>query len=160
MTTIHDLDVCCRIVRPSGALPERATDGASGYDLRMAGWRWPWQTTEISTGNLTLDAGERALIVTGFAMALSPGWEAQIRGRSGLALRNGLLVAFGTIDSDYRGEVGVIVANVGDRITLRPGDRIAQMVFARVPRVRLLEVPELTGTTNRGAGGFGSTGQS
>jgi dUTP pyrophosphatase len=93
-------------------------------------------------------------------MALQEGWEAQIRGRSGLALKHGLQVAFGTIDSDYRGEVGVIVYNVGDRITLRPGDRIAQMVFARVPRVRLLEVPELTGTTNRGVGGFGSTGQS
>ena len=159
MTTIHDLDVCCRIVRPSGALPERATDGASGFDLRMAGWRWPWQTTEISTGNLTLDAGERALIVTGFAMALSPGWEAQIRGRSGLALRNGLLVAFGTIDSDYRGEVGIIVANVGDRITLKPGDRVAQMVFARVPSVRLMLAHDL-GTTARGDGGFGSTGQS
>jgi dUTP pyrophosphatase len=159
VTTIHDLDVCCRIVRPSGALPERATDGASGFDLRMAGWRWPWQTTEISTGNLTLDAGERALIVTGFAMALSPGWEAQIRGRSGLALRNGLLVAFGTIDSDYRGEVGVIVANVGDRITLKPGDRVAQMVFAQVPSVRLMLAHDL-GTTARGDGGFGSTGQS
>lgn len=158
MTTIHDLDVCCRLVRPSGALPERATDGASGFDLRMAGWRWHWQT-EISTGNLTLNAGERALIVTGFAMALSEGWEAQIRGRSGLALRNGLLVAFGTIDSDYRGEVGVIVANVGDRITLKPGDRVAQMVFSRVPSVRLMLAHDL-GTTARGDGGFGSTGQS
>jgi dUTP pyrophosphatase len=158
VTTIHDLDVCCRLVRPSGALPERATDGASGFDLRMAGWRWHWQT-EISTGNLTLNAGERALIVTGFAMALSEGWEAQIRGRSGLALRNGLLVAFGTIDSDYRGEVGVIVANVGDRITLKPGDRVAQMVFSRVPSVRLMLAHDL-GTTARGDGGFGSTGQS
>ena len=156
MTIMSDLDVCCRLVRSTGALPERATDGASGFDLRMAGWRWPWQT-EVDNGNLTLDAGERALIVTGFSMALQPGWEAQIRGRSGLALRSGLLVAFGTIDSDYRGEVGVIVVNVGDRITLRPGERVAQMVFARVPSVRLMLADTLNDTT-RGDGGFGSTG--
>lgn len=159
MPYLSDLDVCVQLTRPTGTLPERATAGASGYDLRMAGWRWPW-SQEVQHGHLILDAGERALVLTGLAMSLSEGWEAQIRGRSGLALKHGLQVAFGTIDSDYRGEVGVIVYNVGDRITLRPGDRIAQMVFARVPRVRLLEVAELTSTTNRGAGGFGSTGQS
>lgn len=159
MPYLSDLDVCVQLIRPTGAMPERATPGASGYDLRMAGWRWPW-SQEVQHGHLILDAGERALVLTGFAMALQEGWEAHIRGRSGLALKHGLQVAFGTIDSDYRGEVGVIIYNVGDRITLRPGDRIAQMVFARVPRVRLLQVPELTGTTNRGVGGFGSTGQS
>ena len=159
MPYLSDLDVCVQLTRPTGAMPERATPGASGYDLRMAGWRWPW-SQGVQHGHLILDAGERALVLTGFAMALQEGWEAHIRGRSGLALKHGLQVAFGTIDSDYRGEVGVIIYNVGDRITLRPGDRIAQMVFARVPRVRLLQVPELTGTTNRGVGGFGSTGQS
>ena len=122
MPYLSDLDVCVQLLRPTGTLPERATAGASGYDLRMAGWRWPW-SQEVQHGHLILDAGERALALTGFAMSLSEGWEAQIRGRSGLALKHGLQVAF-------------------------------------VPRVRLLEVAELTSTTNRGAGGFGSTGQS
>jgi dUTP pyrophosphatase len=158
MPYLSDIDVCVQLLRATGTLPRRATEGASGYDLRMAGWRWPW-SHEVQHGHLVLDAGERALALTGFAMSLSEGWEAQIRGRSGLALRHGLQVSFGTIDSDYRGEVGVILYNVGDRITIKPGDRIAQMVFARVPRVRLLEVIELTGTTNRGSDGFGSTGR-
>jgi dUTP pyrophosphatase len=157
MTTIHDLDVCVRITRPTGTLPERATDGSSGFDLRMAGWRWPW-SQDVQHGNLVLDTGERALALTGFSMALHQGWEAHIRGRSGLALKHGLQVAFGTIDADYRGEVGVILYNLGERISLRPGDRIAQLVFARVPMVQLIQVEHL-GDTTRGDGGFGSTGR-
>jgi dUTP pyrophosphatase len=105
-------------------------------------------------------AGERTLVPTGMAIALPPGFEAQIRPRSGLALKSGitLLNAPGTIDADYRGEIGVIVVNHGAApVTIARGDRIAQMVIVRLPDVELVAVAELPETT-RGAGGFGHTG--
>ena len=109
---------------------------------------------------VTLQPGERTLIPTGIAIALPDGYEAQIRPRSGLALKHGvsLVNTPGTIDPDYRGEIGVILINHGAELfTVTSGDRIAQMVFARFERGELLEVTELENTV-RGAGGFGHTG--
>jgi dUTP pyrophosphatase len=104
--------------------------------------------------------GARALVPTGIALQLPEGFEAQVRPRSGLALKHGVtcLNAPGTIDADYRGEVGVILANFGEEdFEVQRGTRIAQMVIARVPIVALAQVAELGGT-KRGSGGFGSTG--
>ena len=109
---------------------------------------------------LTLEPGQRELVPTGFAIALAPGYEAQIRPRSGLAAKHGVTVLNtpGTVDADYRGEVKVILANLGDqRFVIERGMRIAQMVIAPVTQAILTEVEELD-QTQRGAGGFGSTG--
>ena len=130
-------------------LPARATANASGFDLRAC-----------VEAPLVVPVGARALVPTGVAIALPPGYEAQIRPRSGLALKSGvtLLNAPGTIDADYRGEVGVIVVNHGAiPVTIARGDRIAQMVIHRLPDVELEAVEELPETA-RGAGGFGHTG--
>jgi dUTP pyrophosphatase len=109
---------------------------------------------------LRLAPGERAAVATGLALAIPPGWEGQVRPRSGLALRRGLTVlnAPGTIDADYRGEVMVLLVNL-DRSeqTISPGERIAQLVVAPVALAEVVEVAELD-STERGAGGFGSTG--
>jgi dUTP pyrophosphatase len=130
-------------------LPHYATEGSAGMDLLAA-----------VTTPLTLAPGERALIPTGIAIALPPGHEAQVRPRSGLALKFGVttLNTPGTIDSDYRGEVGVILINHGrESFTIRRGDRIAQLVAAPVTRMRWEESERLDATA-RGAGGFGSSG--
>lgn len=142
----------CRLPHnPELPLPAYATPGAAGLDLRAA----------VAADNpLILPPGERALIPTGLAMALPPGYEAQVRSRSGLALKHGIMVlnSPGTIDSDYRGEIGVIVLNFGKiPFTVRRGDRIAQMVIAEFVQAQLVEVTELP-ETGRGTGGFGSTG--
>lgn len=111
--------------------------------------------------DLVLRPGARALVPTGIAIELPDGYEAQIRPRSGLALKHGisLVNSPGTIDTDYRGEIGVIVINHGaDPFVIRSGERIAQMVFAPFARASLIEVAEL-GETARGAGGFGHTGR-
>ena len=129
-------------------LPRYETDGAAGMDLR-------------ADEPVELAPGERKLIPTGIAVAIPPGWEGQVRPRSGLALRHGLGLpnAPGTIDSDYRGEVGVILVNWGaDVVQLPRGERIAQLVLCPVSRGVLQEVAELP-PTGRGAGGFGSTGR-
>jgi dUTP pyrophosphatase len=108
-----------------------------------------------------LAPGERRLVPTGISVAIPAGWEGQVRPRSGLALKLGLGVANGpgTIDSDFRGEVGVILVNWGqERVRLSRGERIAQLVVAPVTRGSLVEVAELPGT-GRGGGGFGSTGR-
>jgi len=142
------------IARRPGArdlpLPERATPGAAGYDLHAA-----------VEAPLVLAPGQRALVPTGIALSLPEGFEAQVRPRSGLALRHGLVLpnAPGTIDSDYRGEVQVILLNLGDApVTLRRGDRIAQLVIARCWRAEWDEVASLDETA-RGAGGFGHSGR-
>ncbi len=130
-------------------LPARATAHASGFDLRAC----------VGSA-ITILPGGRALIPTGFALSLPEGWEAQMRPRSGLAAERGLtmLNSPGTIDADYRGEVKVLAVNLGDApVSIERGDRIAQMVFARVPRVSLRSVTELP-STDRGSGGFGHTG--
>ena len=131
-------------------LPEVATVASAGVDLRAA-----------VLAPLELAPGERALVPTGFAIALPPGHEGQVRPRSGLALQFGLtlLNSPGTIDSDYRGEIGVVVVNLGQKkVAIRRGDRIAQLVIAPVtlPRFELTAaLPE----SARGAGGFGHTGK-
>jgi dUTP pyrophosphatase len=131
-------------------IPHRATPGAAAYDLSAA-----------VQDEVVLEPGARTLVPTGFAVAIPPGYEGQVRPRSGLALRHGILLpnAPGTIDSDYRGEVQVVVLNAGtEPFTVRRGDRVAQLVIAPVVEVAWEEVPELEGS-ERGDGGFGHTGQ-
>ena len=146
-------ELVVRIVRLAHArdlpLPARATPHAAGMDLRAA-----------VDAPLVLAPGARALVPTGIAIALPAGWEAQVRPRSGLALKHGITVlnAPGTIDADYRGEVRVILINLGEEpFTIRRGARIAQLVVARAACVRWQETETLEPTA-RGAGGFGSTG--
>lgn len=134
----------------SNALPEYQTIHAAGMDLRAG----------ISE-SIVLKPGERRLIPTGLKIALPDGYEAQIRPRSGLALKHGItcLNSPGTIDADYRGEIGVILINLGQEpFEIKPGERIAQMVVAPYSRVDWHEVSELP-ATDRGEGGFGSTGK-
>lgn len=131
-------------------LPSYETAGAAGADLRA----------NLPGGSVRLAPGERALVPTGLKLEIPEGYEVQIRPRSGLALKQGLTLPNtpGTIDSDYRGPLGVIVLNAGQEvIEIAHGQRIAQMVVAPVVRAEFLEVSEL-GETARGAGGFGSTG--
>jgi len=141
-----------RLPHASGLpLPSYQTEHAAGLDLLAA----------LPAGApLMLAPGARALVPTGLAIALPPGFEAQVRPRSGLAVKSGLTVlnSPGTIDSDYRGEVQVLLINLGDApVLLERGMRIAQMVVAPVQRAVLTEGPSLDPTT-RGSGGFGSTG--
>ena len=134
------------------ALPIYETTGSAGMDLRAA---------VADDAPLTLEPGARALVPTGLKIALERGYEAQVRPRSGLALKHGLtcLNSPGTIDSDYRGEVGVILINHGQEpFVIRRGERIAQLVIARHEQAAMLEVETLDETA-RGAGGFGSTGR-
>ena len=131
-------------------LPHYATDEAAGVDLRA-----------FLPETITLEVGERKLIPTGLFMELPKGYEAQIRPRSGLAYKHGVTVlnAPGTIDSDYRGELKVLLINHGQTaFTIESGERIAQMLIAPTLQATWEEVQELN-TTNRGAGGFGSTGK-
>ena len=132
------------------ALPDRASEQAAGVDLRAA-----------IKSPLTLRSGERAAIPTGIAVALPAGYEGQVRPRSGLAIRQGIALVNspGTIDADYRGEIKVIAINLGSEpVTFRRGDRIAQLVVQRLPAIEWQAVDELE-TTERGAGGFGHTGE-
>ena len=128
-------------------LPAYAHPGDAGMDL-------------CSVQSLVIPPGGRALVPTGLAMALPSGYEAQVRPRSGLALKRGVTVLNtpGTIDEGYRGEVGVVLANFGDTdFVVEKGDRIAQMVIAPVTRAEIVEVSQVD-ETDRGTGGFGSTG--
>jgi dUTP pyrophosphatase len=130
-------------------VPVYATSGAAGMDV-------------VAAEALTLDPGKRHAVATGFAIAIPDGYEVQVRPRSGLALKHGItcLNSPGTIDSDYRGEVKVILANLGDApFPIARGDRIAQLVVAPVQRAVFAPVADLD-TTVRGSGGFGSTGVS
>jgi len=134
---------------PQAPLPTRQTEGSAGLDLPAA-----------LEEPVTIAPGKRALIGTGWIVAIPPGCEGQVRPRSGLALRHGVTVlnSPGTIDSDYRGEVKVVLVNHGDEpFVVRPGDRIAQLVIAKVAHA-MLEVVEALDPTGRGAGGYGSTG--
>ncbi|MGI5880708.1 MAG: dUTP diphosphatase [Syntrophomonadaceae bacterium] len=131
-------------------LPQYMTSGAAGVDLYAA-----------VEEEITLKPGQRMLVPTGIAISLPPGYEAQIRPRSGLAINHGitLLNTPGTIDADYRGEIKVIVINLGDKeYILKKGERIAQMVFSQVATAQLVEVQDLD-NTDRGEGGFGHTGK-
>jgi len=137
-------------VRPDAHLPKYMSDGAAGMDLAAS-----------IDSPVTIAPGERRLVGSGVAIALPRGFEAQVRPRSGLALKHGVTVlnAPGTVDEDYRGEVKVLLINHGDEpFVLRAGERIAQLVVAKVTRVQLAEQTTLDDTT-RGAGGYGHTGR-
>jgi dUTP pyrophosphatase len=134
---------------PDLPLPSRATSGSAGFDIRS------------EEADLRIAPGEIRLVRTGFALELPEGIECQVRPRSGLALRHGITLpnSPGTIDSDYRGELQVILQNLGpEAVTIARGDRIAQLVFARYETPRIEEVRELS-ESDRGGGGFGSTGR-
>jgi dUTP pyrophosphatase len=146
--------ITVQIKRMSGhgdlSLPVKMTASAAGFDLPAA-----------VKGPTVIEPGQIKLIPCGFAMALPPGYEAQIRPRSGLAAKHGITMinAPGTIDADYRGEVQVPLINLGQAaFTVERGMRIAQMLILPVPEARLIEVDELD-ATDRGAGGFGHTGR-
>ena len=139
-----------RLLREGAVLPSYATPGAAGLDLHAA-----------LDGPRVLGAGERAAVPTGIAIALPAGYEGQVRPRSGLAAKHGIGIvnAPGTIDEDYRGEVKVLLVNLGrEPYTIEPGDRIAQLVVAPVTRVQIESVEQLDETA-RGHGAFGSTGR-
>lgn len=136
-----------RKIHPDAVLPSYAHPSDAGMDVR-------------SVEDLTIAPGKRALVHTGLVMLLPPMYEAQVRPRSGLALKSGVTVLNtpGTIDSGYRGEVGVILANFGDAdFHVRKGDKIAQIVIAPVTQPEIVETTEVD-ETDRGSGGFGSTG--
>jgi len=154
MSNVHHDDVMpavgLEILEHGRDLPQPSpqTPGASGYDLRAA-----------VDATLRLGPGRARLVPTGLRLAIPPGYEAQVRPRSGLAVKSqiGVLNSPGTIDSDYRGEVQVLLFNFGEtEFTIERGDRIAQLIFARVHRPRL--EPRALDATERGAGGFGHTG--
>lgn len=140
---------------PALALPSYETAGAAGADLRA---NFP----KAERGGVELIPGQRALIPTGLTLEIPAGWEVQVRPRSGLALKHGLSLvnAPGTIDSDYRGPLGVILINLGEAsYHVKHGDRIAQIVVAPAPQAEFVEVEDIAATA-RGSGGFGSTGAS
>lgn len=148
-------EVTLRIVRlrPDAVLPRYATDGAAGLDLSAA-----------LDAPLTVHPGERVRVPTGLVIGLPAGHEGQVRPRSGLAAKLGLTVlnAPGTIDEDYRGELQVLLVNLGtEPATIEPGDRIAQLVVAPVTRVQVAFADSVAslGETDRSSGGFGSTGK-
>jgi len=146
---MSDVVVRFRRLRAGAVVPAYMTAGAAGMDLSSA-----------EEAPVTIGAGERVAVATGLALELPDGFEGQVRPRSGLARKHGVTLtnAPGTIDSDYRGEVTVLLVNLGrEAHTIAPGDRIAQLVIAPVTRATLIEVSDLS-DTKRGAGGFGHTG--
>ena len=135
---------------PRADLPIRGSEQAAGWDVKA-----------LLDEPLVLQPGDRSLIKTGFALELPPNWEAQVRPRSGWALKYGITVlnSPGTIDADYKGEVGVVLVNHGvTDFVVHPGDRMAQLIFAPVPPVLVQEHAQQS-SSNRGMGGFGSTGR-
>ena len=137
-----------RFLEPPGVVPIKVLPGSSGYDL-------------VTPRDFTISAMDRVFIPLGFALEIPNGYEAQVRSRSGIALGHGVfcLNSPGTIDSSYRGEVSVILMNLRNQlVTFLAGDRIAQMVFQKVEEVEFQIVDSLT-ETERGGGGFGSTGR-
>jgi dUTP pyrophosphatase len=147
---MNDPKMIVKVINKSNnKLPEYATSMSAGFDLRAN-----------LEGPVTLKAGDRMLIGTGLFIALEPGYEAQVRPRSGLALKKGITVlnAPGTVDADYRGEVGVILYNASkEDFVIEPGERIAQMVIAKYEQIYWEEVDNLN-ETERGDGGFGHSG--
>lgn len=150
VVTVADLTLEVLLLRPSARVPARASEGAAGLDL----------CADLDAP-VALAPGAFALVATGVAIALPPGHEGQVRPRSGLAAKHGVTVlnAPGTIDEDYRGEIKVVLINHGPREhVIASGDRVAQLVIARVEKPRIVEVTTLD-ATSRGGGGFGSTGR-
>ena len=136
-------------IHPDAVLPSYAHPGDAGMDVR-------------SVEDLVIPAGGRALVHTGLVAVIPEGYELQVRSRSGLALKSGVAVlnSPGTVDAGYRGEIGVILANFGDgEFAVKKGDRVAQLVAAPVPVAEISETDSVD-ATDRGAGGFGSTGRS
>ncbi|HEY4186067.1 MAG TPA: dUTP diphosphatase [Polyangia bacterium] len=147
---MSDVVVRFRRIRKNAVVPAYMTSGAAGMDLASA-----------EEAAVTIGAGERAAVVTGLALEIPDGFEGQVRPRSGLARKFGVTLtnAPGTIDSDYRGEVTVLLINLGrEPHIIAPGDRIAQLVIAPVTRATLVEATDELTDTKRGAGGFGHTG--
>ncbi len=137
-------------LRESAIIPSYQTEHSAGMDMCAA-----------NVEPIILAPGERTLVPCGFAIAIPEGYEVQVRARSGLALKHGITLAnsVGTIDADYRGEIGVILVNLGQEpFTINTGERIAQMVLAKYERAEFTEVTSLD-ETDRGTGGFGSTGK-
>ena len=150
MAQTYETIVRIKLNHPEAKPPQKMTSGAAGYDI-----------FSCIDESMTILPGERAIIPTGFSMELENGFEAMIRPRSGLAARDGvtLLNSPGTIDSDYRGEVKLIMINLGQKpFEIKNGHRLAQMVINRIP-VCIIEISEILSTTDRDSGGFGSTGQ-
>jgi dUTP pyrophosphatase len=147
---MNDTKMIVKVINKSNnKLPEYATPMSAGFDLRAN-----------LEGPVTLKAGDRMLVGTGLYIALAPGYEAQVRPRSGLAIKKGITVlnAPGTVDADYRGEVGVILYNASkEDFIIEPGERIAQMVIAKYKQIVWEEVEELD-ETERGTGGYGHSG--
>ena len=144
------MKISIKKLKPNALLPQFATAHAAGRDI-----------SACIDEPITLQPHERAVIPAGFAIALPPGYEAQVRGRSGLAAKHGIMPAngVGTIDADYRGEVGVILLNTSNEpFTVEPNMRIAQLVVAKHETVEWNEV-EILDETSRGEGGYGSTGK-
>ena len=140
-----------RMISRSGIYPRYETAGSAGMDIRA-----------YLQAPVVIDPGQRALIPTGLFMEIEPGYEVQLRARSGLAVKHGICLAngIGTIDNDYRGEVKVALLNLGQEpFTVSDGDRIAQMVIASYVRGEVIPAEELS-DSDRGSGGFGSTGVS
>ncbi|MCR5481565.1 MAG: dUTP diphosphatase [Clostridia bacterium] len=138
-----------KIRSKSGILPAYETEGSAGMDLRA-----------FTDTPIVLQPGKRCIVPTGLFLEIPVGFEAQVRARSGLAIKHGisLINGIGTIDSDYRGEIGVALVNLGEEpFTIKNGERIAQLVFARYERVEWQPAEELQ-ETERGSGGFGHTG--
>lgn len=149
MAQCRGMEVFIKRLKPSAKLPVYQTPGSAAADLAAC-----------VESPVTLAPGERQIIPTGLAMMLPPGYEAQIRARSGLSAKHGIAMAngIGTIDADYRGEVGVILINLGQEpFTVEPGMRIAQMAVVRCDQAVWHEVDQLD-VTDRGEGGYGSTG--
>jgi dUTP pyrophosphatase len=147
---VSEIGVRIMRVRKDAQLPKYMSDGAAGLDLAAS-----------IDSDVTIAPGARALVGSGVAIALPRGYEAQVRPRSGLALKHGVTVlnAPGTVDEDYRGEIKVLLVNHGDEpFVVKPGERIAQLVIAKVERVSFEEVASLDETV-RGAGGYGHTGR-
>ena len=145
------IEVKVKKLHPNAIIPRYMTEHAAGMDL-----------CTVAEEPVVLAPGERALLPTGLAMEIPPGYEGQVRPRSGLALKKGIALVNspGTIDADYRGEIGIIIINHGNEaVEIMPGDRVAQLIVAPVTRAALIEVDGLN-DTGRNSGGFGHTGLS
>jgi len=145
------IEVKVKKLHPNAIVPRYMTEHAAGMDL-----------CTVTDEPVVLAPGERALLPTGLAMDIPPGYEGQVRPRSGLALKKGIALVNspGTIDADYRGEIGIIIINHGsEAVEIMPGDRVAQLIVAPVTRAALVEVDGLNDTA-RNSGGFGHTGLS
>lgn len=158
------MKINCNVADDTVIIPEYKTSGASGLDL--CAWKYSTpdnlgETKDFEDNGYVLKPMQRVLIKTGLKIELPRDWEAQVRPRSGTALKNGITVVNtpGTVDEDYRGDIGVILINLsGEDFIIKKNDRIAQLVFQKVEKAILCKTLEPLEDTQRGSGGFGSTG--